>query len=352
MRSSRTTITRLIAVLAALMLIVAACGDDDGETSTGAGDETTSTTEPVTPVADTSDNEEMEDDDVDRSDWPDELVFAAVPAEQDAHLQESYRVTIEILSAELGLDIEFFQAADYAGVVEALIADRVDMAQFGPFSYAIAIANGAEAEPAGVMVDAPGAEPGYQSYLVASSDNDEINSIDDIVGKRVCFVDPASTSGFLYPTAGIIDAGIDPDADITPIMAGGHDASAIAVAAGDCDAGFAFDAMVETQLIDQGDLEEGELKVVWESEVIAGSPLAVRTGLPQSLIDEIKRVLGENVNLDWAVANGYCESADDCALNDEGTWGYVGRDDSFYDGVRAVCTALGADRAPQCEGIG
>ncbi|MFP3906241.1 MAG: phosphate starvation-inducible protein PhoH, partial [Acidimicrobiales bacterium] len=87
-------------------------------------------------------------------------------------------------------------------------------------------------------------------------------------------------------------------------------------------------------------------------EVIAGSPVAVRTGLPQSLQDEIKRVLNENVNVDWAVDNGFCATADDCSLNDEDVWGYVHRDDSFYDGVRAVCSVLGAERAPQCEGIG
>ncbi|MGY6502602.1 MAG: phosphate/phosphite/phosphonate ABC transporter substrate-binding protein [Acidimicrobiales bacterium] len=345
MRSSRNIMVRLMALLAAFMLVAAACGDDDDNGATSTDDNPTTTA-----AAGSADG--GAGGDVDRSDWPDSLVFAAVPAEQDAQLRESYRVTVEILQDELGIDIEFFQAADYAGVVEALIANRVDMAQFGPFSYAIAIANGAEAEPAGVMVGAPDEEPGYVSYLVTRSDNDEIDSIDDIVGKRVCFVDPASTSGYLYPSAGVIAAGIDPESDITPIMAGGHDASVIAVVAGDCDAGFAFDSMVDTLLIDRGEIEDGDVKVVWESEVIAGSPLAVRTGLPDSLVAEIKRIINESVNVDWAVENGYCESQDDCSLNDEDVWGYVPRDDSFYDGVRAVCTSLGSDRAPQCEGIG
>lgn len=62
-------------------------------------------------------------------------------------------------------------------------------------------------------------------------------------GKKVCFVDPSSTSGFLYPTAGLIEEGViasgseaDISAAVTPIYAGGRDASALAVKSGDCDA--------------------------------------------------------------------------------------------------------------------
>jgi phosphonate transport system substrate-binding protein len=188
---------------------------------------------------------------------------------------------------------------------------------------------------------------------VARSDNDEISSIQDVVGKRVCFVDPASTSGYLYPAAGLLDEGIDPESDITPIMAGGHDASVIAVNAGDCDAGFAFDTMVTQLLIERGEIAEGDVKIVWESAVIAGSPMSMRNGLPESLKEEITRIFAENINVDWAFANGYCDSDDptECSFSDEAIWGYVPRDDSFYDGVRLVCQELGPEAAPQCEGI-
>ena len=104
--------------------------------------------------------------------------------------------------------------------------------------------------PIGAIVDAPDDEPGYQSYGITQADNDEINGIEDFAGKNVCFVDPGSTSGFLYPSAGLLDAGIDPETDVTPVFAGGHDASVISVKNGDCDAGFAYDTMVTQQLID------------------------------------------------------------------------------------------------------
>jgi phosphonate transport system substrate-binding protein len=52
----------------------------------------------------------------------------------------------------------------------------------------------------------------------------------------------------------------------------------ISVANGDCDAGFAFDSMVTELLPERGEIEEGEIKIVWESPIIAGSPMAMRNG--------------------------------------------------------------------------
>jgi phosphonate transport system substrate-binding protein len=289
---------------------------------------------------------------VDRTDWPESITFAAVPSEESTSLQESYASVIAAIEGELGVTVEFVQAADYAGVIEGQIAGNVALAQYGPFSYVIAVQNGAAIEPLGALIDAPGAEPGYQSFGIVAGDNTEINGIEDFADQTVCFVDPGSTSGFLYPAAGLIDAGViasateeDLAAGLEPIFAGGHDASAIAVATGDCDAGFAFDSMVETELIEAGEIAEGDLRVVWESEVIAGSPVAVSTELPQSFRDELKRVFLEVINSDALREAGYCD--EDCGITDEGSYGYAAVDDAFYDGVREVCETT---QAPQCSG--
>jgi phosphonate transport system substrate-binding protein len=307
--------------------------------------------------------------DVDRSGWPETITFAAVPSEESTALQESYAPVIAAIEGELGVGVEFVQAADYAGVIEGQIAGNVALAQYGPFSYVIAVQNGAAIEPIGALIDAPGAEPGYQSYGIVAGDNTDINGLEDFAGKTVCFVDPGSTSGFLYPVAGLIDAGVvasaseeDLAAGLEPIFAGGHDASAIAVATGDCDAGFAFDSMVDTELIEAGEIAEGDLRVVWKSEVIAGSPVAVSTELPQSFRDELRRVFLEVVNSDTLRELGYCTAPDpaatvpgetmaadavDCGITDEGPYGYAAVDDAFYDGVREVCETT---QAPQCTG--
>ncbi len=125
--------------------------------------------------------------------------------------------------------------------------------------------------------------------------NAAVSTLADFKGRKVCFVDPGSTSGFLYPTAGLIESKViasgseaDLSASVQPVCAGGHDASALAIAAGDCDAGFAFDTMVDKTLVEKGDLKPGQLKAVWKSEIIAGSLFAVNNELGTEVVDKLK----------------------------------------------------------------
>lgn len=347
---TRSRLARLLAALLSFSLIAAACGDSDDD-STASDDAATTTA-----VAGTDDE---------RADWPTEIVFGAVPAEAASSLEADFDTTRAILEDELDIEIDFFQASDYAGVIEGIIAGRVDAAQFGGFSYVIATNNGADISVAGVMTDGPDIEPGYRSYAVTQPGSG-ITSIDDFAGKNICFVDPGSTSGFLFPSEGLLAAGLDPSEtseDINPTFAGGHDASAISVANGDCDAGFAYDSMVTTQLVNSGDIAgvidtaegtetvneaDADLEIIWKSQIISGAPQAISNSLPASFVEAWTEVMTTKVNEDWAIANGYCTGTpeeNDCSFADEeDTWGFVAKDDSFYDGIRQVCETTQASR--------
>jgi phosphonate transport system substrate-binding protein len=285
--------------------------------------------------------------------FPETIQLAAVPSENSADLKAGYDPLIKLLEKETGSKIEFVQASDYAGVVEGMIANNVDLAFFGPFAYVVAGLNGAKITPLGAVIDEEGAKPGYQSYGLAKSDNAAVNGLADFKGKKVCFVDPGSTSGFLYPSAGLIEAGViktgseaDISAAMTPIYAGGHDASALAIKAGDCDAGFAFDSMVDKTMVEKGDLKAGELKTVWKSEMIAGSVFAANDSLGTEAIDKLKAIFTEKANAKVMEAEGFCEG-DGCLITDEDAWGVAAAADSDYDGVRKVCEVTGSEK---CKG--
>lgn len=308
----------LLATLTALTMLAAGCGDDD---------------ETVT------------------------LTFGAVPAENAQSISDY--VTPQIIADELGVEIEFIQAADYAGVIEGTIAQEVDIASFGGFSYVIATGAGADLDVAGLWAsDTPDGYGDYRSYLITQVGSD-INTVDDLRGKKVCFVDPGSTSGFLFPSALLLAAGIDPSetsTDIEATFAGGHDASALAVANGDCDAGFAYDTMVTEQLIESGDLagvidevedetvngDAATIRIIDKSAPIAAPPLAVGNWLPEDMKAEIIEIVTTKVNVDWAVENGYCDSTDDCPLSDGPFWGYLAGDDAYYDPIRELCELTGS----------
>lgn len=284
--------------------------------------------------------------------FPSVIRLAAIPAENSTDLAAGYDPIVAMLEAETGATVEVSQASDYAGVIEGLIADQVDIAFLGSFAYVIATHNDAAITPLASAIEAKGAEPGYYSLGIAPGDSPDINGLEDFEGRSVCFVDPGSTSGFLYPSAGLIDAGVitsgqesDVAAGVEPVYAGAHDASALAVAAGDCEAGFAMQSMVEDTLPAAGELAEGDLKEVWRSPKISGSLFVGNDALGEDTLTKLGTLLTEKANAEYLLAQGYCDG--DCLLTDEDAWGFAPAKDSDYDGTREVCTITRSDK---CEG--
>jgi phosphonate transport system substrate-binding protein len=193
-----------------------------------------------------------------------------------------------------------------------------------------------------VTVSQIGLPPSYQSFLITKAGS-SINAIGDLRGKKVCFVDAASTSGYLYPYAGLKEAGIDPDKDLTAIFAGGHDRSVTAVKAGTCDAGFAFDDMVNITAVDRGLIKPEEIKVIWKSKAIPNSPMAVSTALPPGLVAKIKATVPKIDTL-WLQSHGTCTEAATCNIGGNNAW--VAVNDSFFQPIADVCKAT---NAPACQ---
>ena len=317
LRSSRRTVN-IFTLAAVAALALSACGSSAAETTSASGS-----------GADNARN-------------PDVLVFAAVPSEEATSLEQSYKSVMSLLEKETGKKIQFQKATDYAAIIEGQRSGKVDIAQYGPFSYVLARNSGVQTTPIAAQVKKKGDKPGYQSYAIAKSSS-PVTDLAGFKGKKICFVDPNSTSGYLYPRAGLLAAGIDPDKDITAVMAGGHDASALAVASGQCDAGFAQDSMVDVTLLDKGQIKAGDLKTIWKSEVIAGSPVAISNDLDPALRQKIAAAFTEKANIDHLTQIGICTGK--CQIGDGGSWGYAAVDDGVFDGVRKVCEVT---KDPKC----
>lgn len=311
----------LLAAIIALALIAAGCSDDDDQVSS--------------------------------DEWPDRLRMAFVASTDTVGIDELYGPFAELLEEELGVEIELLFASDYAGVIEATIAGDADIVGFGAFPYVLATMNEAPIEAIAVGVGGPNEEPGYTSVLSARADRDDLETIEDTVGLQVCFVDPASTSGYLVPSAGYLELGIDPENDITPTFAGGHENSVLSVRDGHCDAGFSNAATPDQVLIDQGEISEGDLKRLWESGMIMNALIAVNTNLPQDLRDAIRAALlvvnGETIyertgcedHLETPEGVPYCP-----LTTQSGGWGYIAVTDDAYDPIRELCDLT---QAPACQ---
>lgn len=273
---------------------------------------------------------------------PGTLTVAEIPSENATALQESRKPLTELLEKETGKKVVFQDATSYAAVIEAMRAHKADVAFLGPDSYVIAKQTGVDLDVVATPVDAKGGSATYQSYGIVKADS-PITSLKGYAGKKVCFVDPDSTSGYLYPEAALADAGVNTSSGIKTVMTGGHDASVLSVMSGQCDAGFADDSMINTTLPQEGRLKKGDYRIVWKSTPIPGSPVAVAGDLAPSLKKKIENTFDTKANADYMVAHGFCGKASGCL--DAGAWGYVKVTDAQYDSVRKVCATT-----KKCQG--
>jgi phosphonate transport system substrate-binding protein len=209
------------------------------------------------------------------------LIPNVAPEEQRAR----YQPFADHLAAQLGVDVELFVAADYAGVVAALAGERIDMAYLGGLTYVQA----EQQVPLTPLVTEVDHETGTERYLsaIVVRDDSPYASVGDLVaaGGTFAFGDVSSTSGSLYPRMMLVDAGVDCDAqrvDQCPPLervyfTGGHDAAALAVVGGEADAA-GLELRILHRMEREGAVEQGALRVIDQREV-QGYPWVMRTAL-------------------------------------------------------------------------
>ena len=180
-----------------------------------------------------------------------------------------------------------------------------------------------------------------ESYLFTKAGRSDINTIADIKGKKVCFGDPESTSGTLFPYLMLADAGLDSQKDITNVVAGAHDKAILGVINGSCDAGFAFDAIATLPSGAAASVKPTDLKIIAKSKPIPNSPMAVRSDLPPALYKKIIEAI-PTIDALYLQAANYCPtSAPRCgpgsiAANQQQSWKAV-KDDTWFEPVAAAC---------------
>jgi len=226
----------------------------------------------------------------------DVLRMGLVPSEDPRVIMNDNQVLLDELQKSMQMEVKPFVATDYNGVIEALRSKKLDIAFLGPFSYVLAttVAN----VDAFALMETQRQGATYRSVIIARKDHG-IHNIKDLSGKTFAFVDPGSTSGFLFPKAGLIKAGYNPDTYFSRVIfSGGHDASAIAVQNGKVDAAAIADALLETAY-NRGMLKQDEVAVIWTSDPIPGPPMVYRRDLPEELKAKIRAAFGQIRDVPW-----------------------------------------------------
>lgn len=255
------------------------------------------------------------------------LTVGLIPSEDSRAMIANSQVMMDQLSKALGMPVKPFVAADYNGVIEALRSKRLDVAYLGPFSYVLG-ASVADIEAFAVAETKKAGRTYYHSLIVAHKDNG-IKTVADLKGRTFAFVDPTSTSGHLFPKAGLLKAGFNPDKDFgRVIFSGSHDSNAVAVENKKVDAVAIADRILDAA-IKKGLAKQEDLVIVWKSDPIPESPTVWRKDLDPALKKRIQAAFMEVKNVPWS---------DQGELN-----GFHPTNDAAYNVIRDTAKVLNLD---------
>ncbi len=218
------------------------------------------------------------------------LIFAFQPQENPEGLAPGARELAAYLSTELGTPTEVFLPTTYAAVVEAMRSGHADVAYLSGWPYLTAHREaGAEI----LVVEERNGSPFYQSQWFVRADGD-VESLADLRGRSVAFPSPASTSGYLFPVArlveeGLLQTGEDPQAFFGQVLfAGGYEQALQALAAGSVDAAAAADYAFPLYL---DEAQRARVRVLTQQGPVPTHGLAVRGSLPPAWKERIRAAL-------------------------------------------------------------
>ncbi|XUY29508.1 phosphonate ABC transporter substrate-binding protein [Agrobacterium sp. rho-8.1] len=215
--------------------------------------------------------------------------FGIISTESQQNLKTSWDPLLADMKKQTGLDIKAFFASDYAGIIEGMRFNKVQVAWYGNKSAMEAV-DRADGEVFVQSMPLNG-DPGYWSVVIVPADS-KIQTIDDVLkcDKSLNFGlgDPNSTSGYLVPITFVFGArGIDPKTCFKNVTNANHETNAMAVANKQVDA--AANNTENMALIKQNKPDAfAKIREIWRSPLIPSDPIVWRKDLPDATKEKIR----------------------------------------------------------------
>ena len=218
-----------------------------------------------------------------------EISFGIISTDSAAAQRDRWEPFFRDMEKKTGLTVKSFYASDYAGVIEAMRFNKVQVAWYGN-KAAMEAVDRANGEIFAQLMYADGTY-GYHALLITHKDS-PYKSLDDVFanGKNINFGigDPNSTSGFLVPTYYIFSQRkVDPREVFKTVRNGSHGANIQAVLAKQLD-------VATNNTEDYGRLEAtkpdqaSQIRVIWKSPLIPSDPFVWRKDLDSASKEKIR----------------------------------------------------------------
>jgi phosphonate transport system substrate-binding protein len=216
--------------------------------------------------------------------------FGIISTEATQNLKGDWEPLIADMSRETGLKVTAFFAPDYAGIIEGMRFNKVQLAWLGNKSAMEAV-DRAKGEVFAQMVNADGSQ-GYYSHLIVNKDS-PVNNLQDMLAqaKNLSFGngDPNSTSGFLVPGFYVFAQNkVDAKTIFKVTRSANHESNALAVANKQVDV--ATNNSENLEKIQQRYPDKfKDIKIIWTSPLIALDPLVMRSDLPADTKEKLTK---------------------------------------------------------------
>lgn len=259
-----------------------------------------------------------------------------VPTNNDGSMEAKTGPFADYLSEKLGMDVNVTLATDYSTIVEAMASGKVDLGIMPPAAYVQARnLDAAEAILSSQLVkyDEDTEEPiegeytsTFKGEVLVKADSD-MESLEDLKGKKIATLSPNSASGYIYPVAEMKELGIDPLTDCTLTTVNDIPSEMTAVLNGQQHACFVFQGAryVFSSKFTDYDLYK-DLKVLYLTDGdIPNDAIAVQPSMDDDLKAQIKDVFLNMAN-------------DEEGKEAMSLWGHTGygeADESAYDTIEA-----------------
>ncbi len=252
------------------------------------------------------------------------LRISLTPHLDPDRLKEGHVPLAGYLSKALGVPVEVDVSESYDALGAQLRGGEVDLAEFSPFAYVRALRSGTQVVPlANVIADGSVTAAGY---IVVRADS-PYRRVHDLKGKRFAFVDPASTSGFLFPSKVLLDHGVDPKRDFSQTaFLGNHEAVALAVFEKEFEGGALYQGAL-TALQRSHGVDPLSFRIIAKTPRTPRAIFCARPGLPPPVIERLREVL---------MALSVRNEEGRAILRPLRMNGFVPPDESLYQRVREV----------------
>ncbi|MBD8189636.1 phosphonate ABC transporter substrate-binding protein [Pseudomonas viridiflava] len=216
--------------------------------------------------------------------------FGIMSTESSQNLKTIWQPFLDDMSKKTGLKVNATFASDYAGLIQGMRFNKVNVAWLGNKAAMEAVdrSNG----EIFAQTSAANGAAGYWSLLIVRKDS-PINSVEDMLknAKSLTFGngDPNSTSGYLVPGYYVFAKNhVDASTAFKRTLNSSHEVNALSVAKGQLDVATFNTESWDRLAVTQPDKVE-QLKVIWKSPLIPADPMV----WSKALSDENKAKIRE-----------------------------------------------------------